>query len=179
MESPISVLLRNGTHAGASIRLALKAEQVSIAVSRSPTQLAVPEAEATDDTLFDLGVNKISITISGIIDNVPTDKSQTTSGVFYNMEKISIGSSAQDYYVPYKNYLENQLATAVTKSTETLQLEIGDATTPESSSTTASTGGGIYEVACQRYQFTLSPGREDRWVYNLQFVSKLRTGITF
>ena len=176
MESEISVLLRNGTHAGASIRLALKAEQVSVAVTRTPSQLAIPKSTGT---IFDLGVNKTTLTISGIIDNVPTDKSQTTSGDFYNMEILSLGSSAQNYHIPYKNYLEKVLSTSVSTNTTQLQLEIGDATTPDTSSTTVSTGGGIYDVACSRYQFTLAPGREDRWVYNIQFISNLRDGITF
>ena len=62
-----------------------------------------------------------------------------------------------------------------------MQLEIGDATTPDysGSGTTASTGGGIYEVAVQQAQFTVAPGTEDRWIYSIQFVAKLRTGITF
>ena len=181
MEAPLSVLLRDGTHTSTAttFRLALKAEQVSIAVVRTPTVFAVPKSEPTDDTIFDLGVNKTSITISGIIDNVPTDKSQTTSGEFYNMEILPIGSTSRDYYVPYKNYLEFKLATSVSTNSTQLQLEIGDATTPATATTTPSTGGGIYQVACTRYQFTLSPGREDRWVYNIQFISKLRDGIEF
>ena len=95
------------------------------------------------------------------------------------MEILSIGS--RNYYIPYKNYLEKILATSVTDDSNVLQLEIGDATTPDysGSGTTASTGGAIYEVAVQRVQFTLSPGREDRWMYSIQFLSKLRTGIAF
>ena len=244
MESEISVLLRDGTHGGGGvIHLALKTEQVSIAIARTPIQISPPKSTQPDDTLMDLGINKTSITISGIIDNVPTDKSQTTSydtgtatqsgttvtgsgttwtashiggtftfdsgggggtitarasntsitvsnsatvssgdyiiqgGDFYNMEIVSIGS--QNYYIPYKNYLEKKLATWVTDDSKVVQLEIGDATTPDTSSTTVSTGGAIYEVAVQRVQFTLSPGREDRWVYSIQFLAKLRTGIAF
>ena len=179
MESEISVLLRDGTHAGANIRLALKAEQVSTAIARTPIQIAPPKSTQPDKTLMDLGINKTSITISGIIDNIGTDLSQTTENAFFNMEILSIGS--RNYYIPYKNYLEKILATSVTDDSNVLQLEIGDATTPDysGSGTTASTGGAIYEVAVQRVQFTLSPGREDRWVYSIQFLAKLRTGIAF
>ena len=180
MESEISVLLRDGAHGGGGvIHLALKAEQVSISIARTPIQIAPPKSTQSDKTLMDLGINKTSITISGIVDNVPTDKSQTTSGDFYNMEIISLGASAANYYIPYKNYLEKKLATWVTDDSNPVQLEIGDATTPDTSGTTVSTGGAIYEVAVQRVQFTLSPGREDRWVYSIQFLAKLRTGIAF
>ena len=174
MIGPLSVLLRDGTHAGASVRLALKADQVSIAVTRTPMQISIPGSEPI---LMDFGSNRPSITISGLIDNIATDLSQTTSGEFYNMEILSIGS--QNYHIPYKNYLEKRLATWVTTASDTLQIEIGDATTPDGSGTTASTGGGIYEVAVQQFQFSLSPGTEDRWAYSAQFVSKLRTVIAF
>tara|TARA_R110000824_G_scaffold1052_2_gene5833 strand:- start:1191 stop:1739 length:549 start_codon:yes stop_codon:yes gene_type:complete len=179
MESPLSVLLRNGDHADAGVRLALKAEQFSVAVARSPTQLAVPgdTAAIQEANQIDYGINKTTITISGIIDNVPTDKSQTASGVFYNMEILSLtpsGGSAANYYIPNKNYLEEFLMQNVTDPEDKIQLEVGDATTPTSSSTTVSTGGGIYTVAASRFQFTLSPGREDRWVYNIQFTSTMR-----
>lgn len=46
-------------------------------------------------------------------------------------------------------------------------------------SVTAATGGGIYEVAVQQCQFSMAPGMEDRWMFSIQFVSKLRAGISF
>ena len=61
-----------------------------------------------------------------------------------------------------------------------LELEIGDATTPDysGSGTTASTGGGIYKVAVSQFQFTQTPGTEDRWAFSIQFVSEWRAGIS-
>ena len=176
MDAPLSVLLRDGTHAGASVRLALKAEQVAIAYAR--TTIQIPQVQG-NPTILDLGQARPSITISGIVDTVGGDESNTTANEFFNMESMTV--SDQTYYIPYKNYLENRLVTWVTNSGYTVQLEIGDATTPDysGSGTTASTGGGIYEVAVQQAQFTVAPGTEDRWIYSIQFVAKLRTGITF
>ena len=177
MEGPLAVLLRDGSHANASTRLMLKAEQLAIQLGKTPIQ--VPVARSTP-ILLDLGMTRPTITVSGIVDNIGTDKSQTTNNEFYHMESESI--SGQTYYVPYKNYLERKLVTWVTGSGVTLQVELGDATTPDyntSASGVASTGGGIYEVAVQQVQFSLQPGMEDRWVYSLQFVAKLREGISF
>ena len=176
MDAPLSVLLRDGTHAGASVRLALKAEQVAISYAR--TTIQIPQVQG-NPTILDLGQARPSITISGIVDTVGGDESNTTANEFFNMESMTV--SDQTYYIPYKNYLEKRLVTWVTNSGYTVQLEIGDATTPDysGSGTTASTGGGIYEVAVQQAQFTVAPGTEDRWIYSIQFVAKLRTGITF
>lgn len=180
MEGPLAVLLRDGTHAGASTRLMLKVEQLSIQIGKTPIQ--VPVARSTP-ILLDLGMTRPTITISGVVDNIGTDLTNTTNSgddaYSYNMESESI--SGQTYYVPYKNFLENKLITWVTGAGVTLQLEIGDATTPDfaGSGTTASTGGGIYEVAVQQAQFSMQPGQEDRWVYSIGFAGKLRNGITF
>ena len=176
MDAPLSVLLRDGTHAGASVSLALKAEQGAIAYAR--TTIQIPQVQG-NPTILDLGQARPSITISGIVDTVGGDESNTTANEFFNMESMTV--SDQTYYIPYKNYLEKRLVTWVTNSGYTVQLEIGDATTPDysGSGTTASTGGGIYEVAVQQAQFTVAPGTEDRWIYSIQFVAKLRTGITF
>ena len=174
--SPLAVLLRDGTNAGATTRLALKAEQVSISVTKTPIQ--IPIARSTPEIL-DLGITRPSITISGLVDNVGTDQTNTTANQYFNMEKIT--TQSQDYFIPYKNFLEDKLITWVTSETTDLQLEIGDATTPDyaGSGTTASSGGGIYKVAIQQCQFSQTPGTEDRWVFNIQFVAKLSEGIKF
>ena len=82
--------------------------------------------------------------------------------------------------IPYKNYLEAQLVKFNTSTAAELQLEIGDATTPDysGSGTTASTGGGIYKVAIQQFQFSQMPAMEDRWTFSIQFVSQWREGIS-
>ena len=173
MESPLSVLLRDGTHAGATIRLALKAEQVSISIAKTP--IVIPVARSTP-TILDLGIARPAITISGIIDTIGGDPN-TDDNQFNSMESMTI--SGQTYYIPYKNYLENKLITWVTSASVDLQLEIGDATQPDWTSNTASTGGGIYKVAVQQVQFSVAPAMEDRWVYSVQFVAKLREGVSF
>ena len=87
--SPLAVLLRDGTNAGATTRLALKAEQVSISVTKTPIQ--IPIARSTPEIL-DLGITRPSITISGLVDNVGTDQTNTTANQYFNMEKITTQS---------------------------------------------------------------------------------------
>ena len=102
MNSPLSVLLRDGTHAGAAIRLALKAEQVSISITKTPIQVPI---QKSTPLLLDLGINRPSITISGIVDTIGGDPN-TYDNQFNSMESMTI--SGQTYYIPYKNYLENK-----------------------------------------------------------------------
>jgi len=173
MDAPLSVLLRDGTHAGASVRLALKAEQFSVNIARTPLVTAIA---GITPIILDLRINRPSITISGLIDNIGNDTTNTTSG-FEDMESMTI--SGQVYYIPYKNYLEGKLATWGTGGSTDLQVEVGDATTPIHSGGTDATGGGIYRVATQQMQFALAPGMEDRWTYSVQFAAKLRNDITF
>lgn len=184
MEAPLSVLLRNNTHASASVRLALKVDQLTLAYARTPIHIAIPFSEPE---IFDLGSTRPTITMSGLVDAVGGDQSNTSSGTddvsgntyaFKGMESLTIGS--QTYYIPYKNYLEAQLVKFNTSTAAELQLEIGDATTPDysGSGTTASTGGGIYKVAIQQFQFSQMPAMEDRWTFSIQFVSQWREGIS-
>lgn len=170
MDAPLSVLLRDGTHAGATTRLALKAEQISLSSSRSVIQVPIVQLSPI---ILDMGMVRPSLTLSGIVDTVGGDQTNTTSG-FQGMESMTI--SSQTYYIPYKNYLENKLITWITDDGYELQIEIGDATTPEGAN---QTGGGIYKVAVQQAQFSIAPGMEDRWIYSVQFVCKFREGITF
>ena len=173
-ESPLAVLLRDGTHAGATTRFALKWDQFSIAVSKTPIQVPVPRSAPI---LLDMGSNRPSITISGIVDNVGGDTSNTTSG-FEHMESMQI--NGQTYYVPYKNYLENRLITWVTGDQD-VQIEIGDASVVEGGigSSTPSTGGGLYKVIIQQCNFAVAPSTEDRWMFTIQFAAGLREGISF
>ena len=175
MESALAVLLRagsDGSHANATMRLALKVDQLSIQMGRQP--IVVPKPGGKTPIMYDLLYTRNAITISGIIDNIGTNTSNTTANEFFNMDSLSI--SGQTYYIPYKNYLEKKLISI--NVDDDLQLEIGDATTPDyaGSGTTASTGGGIYFVRLQQCQFSVSPSREDRWNYSMSFVSKLRVG---
>ena len=174
MNGPLSVLLRDGSHTGANVRLALKCEQVSISLSKTP--IVIPVARSTP-TILDLGITRPSITLSGIVDTVGTKPENTTVNEFIEMDSLFI--NGQHYYIPYKNYLENKLITWVTSSSVDLQVEIGDATTADASGSTPSTGGGIYKVAVQQVQFSVAPAMEDRWIYSIQFVAKLREGISF
>jgi|21_taG_2_1085346.scaffolds.fasta_scaffold42106_2 hypothetical protein len=176
MAAELAVLLRDKDNSGATTRLALKVDQLSLAYSRTPIHIAIPFSEPQ---IFDLGTTRPTMTLSGVIDNIGMDTTNTTANAFFNMEKFT--TQGQTYYIPYKNYLEFKLITWTTDESTQLQIEIGDATTPDysGSGTTASTGGGVYEVAVQQFQFTQTPGTEDRWQYSIQFVTKFRDGIAF
>ena len=183
MDTPLSVLLRDGTHSGASSHLALKVNQVSISVAKSPIQVPVPRGTPL---LLDLGIAKPTITISGIIDTIGQDPANT-GGDFdadetWGMEKIAIsdGTTSKDYVIPYKNYLEDKLITWGTSDSTDLQVEIGDATRPVATNgSNLATGGSIYKVAVTQIQFTQAPALEDRWTFTIQFLAKLREGVSF
>tara|TARA_R110000744_G_scaffold172591_4_gene291287 strand:+ start:626 stop:1138 length:513 start_codon:yes stop_codon:yes gene_type:complete len=170
MDSPLSVLLRNGTHAAAGVRLALKVDQLSVSLQKTPIQIPIPRSSPQ---LLDLGITRPSITLSGVVDNKGGDLTNTDSG-FEDMEKMTI--SGQVYYIPYKNFLEYKLVTWVTEPSAEIQLEVGDAATPDGD---GHTGGGIYKVAVQQIQFSLAPATEDRWIYSIGFAAKIREGISF
>jgi len=86
----LSVLLRNGPHSGrvdsatgdveagmdTVVRLALKAEQVSVSIARNPIHVATPQ---TEGLLVDLGINRTTITVSGIIETVGGDPTNLDS----------------------------------------------------------------------------------------------------
>ena len=119
----LAVLLRNGMHATpsgdtreASIRYALNCDSAVIQFQKTPIQIPIPQQSPE---LFDLGIVRPSISISGIVDTVGGDTSNTTAGVEH-MESLSITrrywawassastytSIAKTYYIPYKNKSE-------------------------------------------------------------------------
>lgn len=182
-ESPLAVLLRDGSHSAATTRFALKCDQFSIAISKTPIQVPVPRSTPI---LLDMGSNRPSITISGLVDNVGGDTSNTTSG-FEHMDSLTVsgpdgsgGTISHPYYIPYKNYLENKLITWVTGDQD-VQVEIGDSSVVEGGigSSTPSTGGGLYKVIIQQCNFAVAPATEDRWMFTIQFAASIREGISF
>ena len=150
----IAVLLRNGMHktsdgdgrGGSTItRYALKCDSVVIQFQKTPIQIPIPQESPE---LFDLGIVRPSISISGIVDTVGGETSNTTAN-YQHMESVSVtrkywawASSAssytthtETYYVPYKNKLEEAVyqwigEAVATNQTANLQLEIGDANYP-------------------------------------------------
>jgi len=147
----IAVLLRNGLHDAstgdtreASIRYALKCDSAVIQFQKTPIQIPIPQQSPE---LFDLGIVRPSISISGIVDTVGGDTSNTTTGVEH-MESITVARrywawassassytlSSKTYYIPYKNKLEEAIMTWIAANTSGdiahLELEIGDANYP-------------------------------------------------
>ena len=168
----LSVLIRNGVHASASLRFALKADSFAINYTKTPIQ--VPHPEVTPD-IIDLGMFRPSITINGVVDTVqPTPSSLTIGG--------------QTYYIPFKNWLENVVYDWIFSDVATgqLEIEVGDTTFPTDASSNAYnsdgdlllpaswTGGAVYRVAIQQARFQLNPAREDRYDFSLSLVAGAR-----
>ena len=134
MDAPLSVLLRNGTHASATARLMLKTDQFATQMSKAPILQSLP---SSDPIIFDMNQIKPAVTISGLVDTIGGDLTNSDIG-FWHMEKATVsgpnaagtGVENQTYYVPYKNYLENILATWA-YSDDKLQIEVGDASITE------------------------------------------------
>lgn len=147
----LAVLLRNGHHIDASVRYALKCNDIAVSYARTPIQ--IPIAQASPE-LIDLGFVRPSLTITGIVDTLGGDLTNVGSGddagfggmekFMYQRIKTSITSgtgkyndggtnSALDlaYYIPYKNALEEAVGSWIYLTGDTpLQVEIGDAQFP-------------------------------------------------
>lgn len=172
-EATLSVLIRNGTHAAATKRLALKCENVTIQLTRSPIQVPIP---TTTPQLIDLGTIRPTLSLSGVIDSLGGDTSNTTdTAEVRGMSSFSYndGSSSQTYYIPYKNYLEQFICEELYSFDKPVQVVIGDPTVGIGNSSTGfSTGGSTYECAVQSVNFTLVPALEDRYQFAIQLVAK-------
>ena len=187
----LAVLLRNGLHGTgtgtATERYILKCDNLSIQIAKTPIQIPVPQASPT---LFDIGIFRPSITVSGIVDTLGAP-----GGSSPYMDGETIGGQAYKY--PYKNRLEDMSMTWISDADANLiELEVGelsdhistDGITPGGSPWTSSgdsqsglghTGGAIYSVAFQQARFQLDGGSEHYWTYTLQFVAKARSDVTF
>ena len=200
-EPTLAVLLRNGPHGTASVRYGLKCNDVAVSYAKTPIQ--IPIAQQSPE-LIDLGYFRPSITVTGIIDTIGGDSSNTTAAVagmesfLYTRASVSNSGqfadgghgTAQRYYVPYKNALEEAAATWMYLDNTPIQIELGDAQYPLASyggyapggnitnrfstSNQQATGGAIYEVAIQQCRFALKAATEDRYEFTMQFVSKAR-----
>lgn len=151
-EPTLAVLLRNGPHDIASIRYALKCNDIAVSYARTPMQIPIPQSSPE---LIDLGFMRPSLTITGTCDTVGENHNNTgnstgtayrgTAGMasfLYSRPKRGIESGVnafndggtntpQRYFVPYKNALEEAVGTWMYAEGDTqLQVEIGDATYP-------------------------------------------------
>ena len=200
----LAVLLRNCPHDGTDtngtthIRYALKCDNMSVQIAKTPIQIPIPEQSPE---LIDIGIFRPSISISGVVDNLGQD--QTTTGgshdnIYENMERFTyvrnhddgannVASQATVYYIPYKNALEEFIVKETVATDNILELEIGDANFPRYNrsslgATSASgdeTGGGLYYVSIQQARFQVDAAKEDRWEFQMQFVSEARADIPF
>lgn len=203
----LAVLLRNGQHGvSATIKYALKASDIAMSLAKTPIQIPIPQQSPE---LVDIGYFRPSITVTGIVDTVGGDTSNVTDGFagmssFLYLRASHGGTSsglyndggvntAQRYYIPYKNALEETCQKWIFASNSQLELEVGDAQFPISNyggylghsgstrfSTNGShhaTGGAIYRVALQQARFQVNAAKEDRYEFSLQFVSEGRLDI--
>jgi len=212
----LAVLLRNGSHTNATIRYALKCNDIAISYARTPIQIPISQA---NPEIIDLGFIRPSLTCTGIVDTIGEDTSNTGGGTkkgtagmaSFSYTRGSVSgteltssasawddggdSSAQIYYIPYKNALEEAVGSWLYLGTEApLQVEIGDSKFPIEAydgfldpSVAISryyadyhlhaTGGGNYGCAIQQGRFSLNAASEDRYDFTLQFVITRRLDI--
>jgi len=198
MADSLAVLLRNGIHSDASagkatIRLALKCENISINLGRTPIQVPIP---TNSPELIDLGIVRPTISISGLVDNLGTDTTNTSDNDSTTGEAFTSGTNSIDlasmasinvtynhdandtlkYYIPYKNFLEEFCCEAMFSDDTPLELHVGNPTQRIANGSTTTTGGAIYRVAIQSANFTQVPAMEDRWQFAIQFVATTARG---
>lgn len=159
---------------------ALKADSITISIAKTPIQVPVPQ---NTPYLVDFGIFRPAITLSAIVDEKGANETTTAAG-YEGMEVVQIGSQA--WYIPYRNKLEQALYKWISDDDNILELYVGDTTNPvynvdsqgnTDSGTNWATGGGIYEVALQQARFQMDAGREDRWICQMQFVTRARKDV--
>ena len=165
-------------------RFALKADSVTISLSKTPIQVPVPQ---NTPFLIDFGIFRPAITVSAIIEEIGANTTTSTS-TYEGMDALVVpasgqSNSAETFYIPYKNRLEESLYEWVSDDDNKLEIRIGDYTNPvynvdalgaTDSGTNWATGGAVYQVALQQARFQMDAGREDRWICQLQFVAMAR-----
>ena len=196
MDSTVLLTYQEGIFVAGSndpIRYALKADSITISISKTPIQIPIPQ---NTPQLIDFGIFRPAITLSAIIDNVggKPDYVANLDAEYQGMDKVSVynalANATYDYYIPYKNKLEEKLYQWVADDENVLTLVIGDTSFPiwkvkedgvaeagTLAAATMSTGGGTYQVALQQARFQLDAGREDRWICQMQFVSMSRRDV--
>ena len=206
--SSTAILIRNNTHELATTRYALKAEQVAISIVKTPIQIPIPR---NSPALIDIGIFRPSITISGLVDEQGGNLGGNSNA--FSTDEIAAGVAgmtkfgftrggtvdSENYYIPYKNKLEEAAYNWLAQDSTPLELELGNAkypvynedvegdnadTDPGTAHTTYNsaydaTGGAIYQVAIQQFRVEMAAAKEDRWQYTFQFVTKARSGVTF
>ena len=171
----------NATHLnGATVKIspaysnfgyALKCDNASISYAKTPIQVPIPQSAPQ---IIDLGIYRPSVSLSGTVETIGGDPTNTTVG-FQGMETVTFtrsagygaSNSAKTYYIPYKNVLENFAATKLHTTTKPLELEWGDANIPTG---TNHTGGAVYLVALQQFRVQVDATKEDRYSFSMQFV---------
>ena len=181
-EPEIAVLLRTCKHENVGdsadeFGYALKCDNVSISYAKTPIQIPTPR---NPPILFDIGVYRPSISLSGVIDTKPGNASGNNTTNFWDMESISFtrisgygtqsDTAAKTYYIPYKNKLEDFIINEIYSATAPIELEVGDASYALSTASVISTGGGVYLCAVQQGRFQVDASKEDRYTFSLQFV---------
>ena len=196
MDSSVLLTYQEGIFVAGSndpIRYALKADSITISISKTPIQIPIPQHTPQ---LIDFGIFRPAITLSAIIDNVGgnPDYVANLDAEYQGMDKVSVynalANATYDYYIPYKNKLEEKLYQWVADDENVLTLVIGDTSFPiwkvkedgvaeagTLAAATMSTGGGTYQVALQQARFQLDAGREDRWICQMQFVAMSRRDV--
>lgn len=148
-----------------------------------------------------VNVGSQQLTVPAVGSPVGGGTSYTITNTGYeNMESITVSRKGElgengnaaislPYYLPYKNKLEEFAYKQITSDATELQLEVGDAEYPsydrraggatETTGDVNETGGGIYVVSIQQARFQVDPATEDRWTFQMQFVSEARDDVSF
>ena len=155
------VLLHNGTSGG----YVLRAEQLTVSLSKTPLQVAIPSATPT---ILDLNMVRPNLTIGGVVENTTVTGSSISLGTPVTAETSvtaqTLGFNGT-YTIPDKNNLEDFFTELAFSSNINLALILMN---PDNANF------NFYHVAPQTATFTLAPGTEDRYNYNFTMVAGKR-----
>lgn len=149
----LAILLRNGSHADATVRYALKCNDIAISISKTPIQIPIPQQSPE---LIDIGYFRPSITLAGLVDTVGGNIQNNATGnadmSYFDFVRQTVSATAgsakwadggtgdttaKRYYIPYKNALEEACVKWIYTNATELELEVGDSKFPVSAA-----GGG-------------------------------------
>lgn len=193
----------NNDTSTSKVRFVLQCDNFAVQIARTPIQMPIPgnSPELMDFGIFrpSLSISGMVPTVGGESEvNAAGLSGQSNIDYFAFLEHTNYARKrnndtvhTQKYFLPTKNVLEKAAYTWQV-GLSSIEVEIADASVPsynkysEGSTipnnhttapnlyNTAPTGGGVYRVAIQQARFQVDASKEDRWSFQMQFVSEAR-----
>ena len=155
------VLLHNGTSGGYVLRV----EQFTTSLSKTPLQVAIPSGTPT---MLDLNMVRPNLSFGGLVENTTVTGSSISLGASVTAETSVTASTLGfngTYTIPDKNNLEDFFTELAFSANVNLAIILMN---PDNANF------NFYHIVPQTATFTLAPGTEDRYSFNITAVAGKR-----